>query len=243
MEHTKDGVPELSERYLEPTEFFDWDNPKVKSFAEKCVEHAETNVEKSVCLFYAVRDSIMYDPYRVSLDRHVYHASNLLTVGAGFCLPKANLLIASARAVGIPAGIGLSDVVNHLCSEGLRKKMGGNKVFHHHGYAVLYIEGKWVKAAPAFNIKLCNRFGVTPTEFDGQNHALFQEYDNLDRRHMEYLVDHGIWSDFPFARVVNDFSAVYPSSLFSKRRGPISTRIFEGEEGTSSNLQTLQKSL
>ena len=35
-----------------------------------------------------------------------------------------------------------------------------------------YIDGRWVKAAPAFNIELCARFGVRPTEFDGVGDAL-----------------------------------------------------------------------
>jgi transglutaminase-like putative cysteine protease len=173
----------------------------------------ETDVEKAIALFYTVRDAIRYDAYREKLDRELYKASNLLGVKAGFCLPKANLLVALARAVKIHAAIGLSDVVNHLCTARLRRIMGGKNLFLHHGYAVLYLEGQWVKAAPAFNIELCDRFHVLPTEFDGKSDALFQPLDAKGRLHMEYVCDHGIWSDFPYDRVVGDFRDYYPDSF------------------------------
>ncbi|MDA2933074.1 transglutaminase family protein [Acidobacteria bacterium AH-259-D05] len=169
MEFFKDSMPEPTPEYLKPTEFLNFDTPPVREFAEKTTDAAKTDIEKAVKLYYAIRDSIRYDPYRVKLDRETYRASNLLAVRAGFCLPKANLLAASARAVGIHAAIGLSDLVNHLSTERLRRLMGGKKLFLHHGYAVLHLDGQWVKAAPAFNIELCRRFHVLPTEFDGDH--------------------------------------------------------------------------
>jgi hypothetical protein len=86
----------------------------------------------------------------------------------------------------------------------------------HHGYAVMYLDGRWVKAAPAFNIELCTRFEVLPTEFDGRSDAIFQPYDARDRRHMEYVKDHGIWSDFPYEKVEADFRAFYPPHAFGE---------------------------
>ena len=213
MEFVKTGMPEPTPEYLKPTEFLDFEVASVREFAEKAIESAETDLEKAVGLYYAVRDTIRYDPYRDKLDRESYKASNLLAVRAGFCLPKANLLTALARAVNIHAAIGLSDVVNHLCTERLRRVMGGKNLFLHHGYAVLYLEGQWVKAAPAFNIELCDRFHVMPTEFDGGSDALFQPFDSKGRLHMEYVRDHGIWSDFPYDRVVGDFRDYYPDSF------------------------------
>ena len=117
--------------------------------------------------------------------------------------------------MGIPTGIGLSDVVNHLTTEKLRERMGGKTLFLHHGYAVMHLEGRWVKAAPAFNIELCQRFDVLPTDFDGTADAVFQQFDARQRRHMEYVKDHGTWSDFPFQRVVDDFRDFYPPQTWS----------------------------
>jgi transglutaminase-like putative cysteine protease len=214
MDHIKDGMPEVGPAYMEPTEFFDFDVDAVRDFAFASVRDAGTIREKAINLFYAVRDSIRYDPYTISMDPNSYKASSVLAAKAGFCLPKANLLIASARATGIPAGIGLADVKNHLCTERLRRMMGGKELFLHHGFAVLYIDGNWIKAAPAFNIELCEKFDVVPTEFDGESHALFQQFDAKGRRHMEYVADHGVWSDFPFDRIAKDFKDFYPPSVY-----------------------------
>ena len=204
--------------YLESTRFFDWTTDSVRVFAEKSIGSETSELGKATKLFYAVRDGWRYDPFSMRLTPEIYIASNVLHAKAGYCIPKAILLVALARAVGIQAGIGLSDVVNHLTTEKLRERLGGLNYFMHHGYAVMYLEGNWVKAAPAFNIELCERFGVKPTEFDGRSDALFQEFDMSDRRHMEYVKDHGIWSEFPFEKVVSDFRGFYPLEAFGAER-------------------------
>ncbi|HET8584565.1 MAG TPA: transglutaminase family protein [Casimicrobiaceae bacterium] len=201
--------------YLQPTSFLDCDHPAVREFSRSVTEGAQDAVERAVRLFYAVRDRIRYDPFAVRLEREQYVASAVLAACSAYCLPKAILLAAAARASGIPAAIGLSDVVNHLTTDKLKARMGGQTLFIHHGYAVLHVDGRWVKAAPAFNIELCERFHVRPTEFDGRSDAVFQEYDAHDRRHMEYVNDSGVWSDFPFDRVTADFRALYPPSFYS----------------------------
>ncbi len=233
MEFVEAGTPEPTSDYLKPTEFFDFEAASVQEFADKAVASSRTDVEKAVALYYAVRDTIRYDPYRDKLDRESYRASNLLAVKAGFCLPKANLLIALARAVNIHAAIGLSNVVNHLCTDRLRRIMGGKNLFLHHGYAVLYLEDQWVKAAPAFNVELCERFHVLPTEFDGKADALFQPFDSKGRRHMEYVCDHGIWSDFPYQRVEEDFREYYPDSFNDPGKTAPSGPKFEEEQPLS----------
>lgn len=186
----------------------------MREFALECVRGATTDIERAIRLFYRVRDGIRYDPYRIGLDPQNYKASSVLAVGSGFCLPKTNLLAACARAVGLPAAIGLSDVLNHLCTEKLRRLMGGKELFLHHGYALLYVDNRWVKAASAFNIELCDKFGVLPTEFDGRTDALLQPIDAQGKRHIEYVKDHGVFADFPFERVIRDLKAYYPETLF-----------------------------
>jgi transglutaminase-like putative cysteine protease len=214
MEFTENGFPEPGAEYLRPTKFFDYDHPEVAAFIDAAVEGVSSDIEKSVKLFYAVRDSIRYDPYQMREEAEHYMASFALTHGASYCIPKANLLVACARRVGISAAIGLSDVTNHMCTERLHKVIGGTDLFPHHGYAVMYLDGEWIKAAPAFNIQLCEKFGVTPTEFDGQHDALLQEFDKHGRKHMEYVSDNGIWSDFPYDRVHTDYVAFYPDTIF-----------------------------
>jgi len=205
-------TPTPDGEYLKPTRFFDFDREEVRRFAESTARGESSDVGKAVKLFYAVRDGWRYDPFAIDLRPEAYAASHVLRAKAAYCIPKAVLLTALARAVGIQAGIGTSDVVNHLTTEKLKARMGGKTLFIHHGYAVMYLEGSWVKAAPAFNIELCDRFGVLPTEFDGRSHAIFQPYDARNRRHMEYVRDHGVWSDLPYERISRDLREFYPAN-------------------------------
>jgi transglutaminase-like putative cysteine protease len=210
------SYPEPHAEYLDSTRFLDCDDELVRDFAERAIAGESTAIGKAVKLFYAVRDGVRYDPFAINLEPELFTASKVLKAKGAFCIPKAVLLTAAARAAGIHAGIGLSDVKNHLTTEKLKARMGGKTLFIHHGYAVMYLDGKWVKAAPAFNIELCERFGVLPTDFDGRSNAIFQPYDAQNRRHMEYVKDHGVWSDFPFERVTSDFRAFYPPSTYGK---------------------------
>jgi transglutaminase-like putative cysteine protease len=163
-------------------------------------------------LYYAVRDEIRYDPYQFSIEPNFLKASTTLDNGAGYCVPKATLLAACARAVGIPARIGLADVRNHLASERLLKLMRTN-IFYYHGYTEFWLDGAWRKATPAFNIELCERFGVLALEFDGHEDALMHEFDNSGRRHMEYLADHGSRVDLPHAELEVAYRKHYPRLL------------------------------
>ena len=216
MIHTPPGSkPEPGPEYLQSTRFLDADSDAVRSFAQRVAGAETSDIGRAVKLFYAVRDGIRYDPFAMRLEPGIYVASHVPAAKSAYCIPKAILLAAAARALGIHSAIGLSDVVNHLTTEKLKALMGGTTYFMHHGYAVLYLEGQWVKAAPAFNIELCTRFGVLPTEFDGRSDAIFQPYDALDRRHMEYVKDHGIWSEFPYEKVEADFRAFYPLGAFA----------------------------
>ena len=220
MIHTPPNTkPEPGPEYLQSTRFIDSASDAVRRYAEQVAGAESTDIDRAVKLYYAVRDGIRYDPFSMRLEPGIYVASNVLAAKSAYCIPKAILLAAAARALGIPCAIGLSDVVNHLTTEKLKALMGGTTYFMHHGYAVLYLEGEWVKAAPAFNIELCTRFGVLPTEFDGRSDAIFQPYDAKQRRHMEYVKDHGIWSEFPYDKVEADFRAFYPISAFNAGEG------------------------
>ncbi len=217
MIHTPPGeTPVVGPEYLQPTRFIDSDHPLLRAAAEKACAGAVSDIEKAVKLFYWVRDGWRYDPFSSSLSAEKHTASYVLGDDKGYCIPKAILLSAAARAVGIPSAIGFSDVTNHLTSEKLKRWMGGTSNFIYHGYSVLYLEGRWVKAAPAFNIDLCNRFGVTPTEFDGRSDAILQEFDRRQRKHMEYFNDRGVYSDYPFERVVADMRAYYPADAWER---------------------------
>ena len=118
---------------LQPTPTVDSDHPAVVAFAADKAGAAGTPVDRAVALFFAVRDGFRYDPYRVELTVAGVRASTTLANGYGWCVPKAALLAACCRALGIPARLGYADVCNHLSTERLRRYMKTD-VFFWHGY-------------------------------------------------------------------------------------------------------------
>ena len=194
--------------YLAATPFLDFEAPEVRAFAARATAGASGETARAVALFYAVRDGLRYDPYSVSADPDAYRASRVARAPAGFCVPKAVLLAAAARAAGIPARLGFADVRNHLTSEKLRARMGTD-LFVFHGYVELRLGESWRKVTPAFNRELCERFGVLPLEFDGTADAMLHPYDAEGRRHMEYVRDRGTFADLPFEEMLSVFREVY----------------------------------
>ena len=195
--------------WLRPAPFVDSDAPAIVTFARAAAADIVDARERAVALYYAVRDGVTYTPYCDFRSADTYRASAVLAKGAGFCVGKAALLAAVARAEGIPARLRFADVRNHLCTPRLRALVGGD-VFYYHGYVEPELEGRWVKATPAFDRALCERFGVLPLEFDGREDSVFQPYDRAGRRHMEYVRDRGVQADVPMAAIVATFEREYP---------------------------------
>ncbi|HZM33513.1 MAG TPA: transglutaminase-like domain-containing protein [Burkholderiales bacterium] len=194
--------------YLAPGRYVDSDHPAVVAFSRKH-SAGKDDRERAVALYYAVRDGIPYNPFLDFSDPQVFQASAVLDANQGFCVGKASLLAAVARATGIPARVGFADVKNHLTSPRLAETMGTD-LFVYHGYTELLLEGRWVKATPAFNLGLCTRFRVRPLEFDGREDSIFHPFDEDNRRHMEYLRDRGAHADVPVEEIQQAFREAYP---------------------------------
>lgn len=193
---------------LAPGRFVDSDHPEVVAFAREVVSGATNDRERASRLFTAVRERIRYDPYTITVDPDEYKASTLLQRDRAYCIPKAVLLCAVARAAGLPARLGFADVKNHLASPKLLAMLGSD-LFAWHGYVELWVEGKPVKATPAFNASLCAKFGVPPLECDGVNDAMLQSFDGQGRKYMEYVGDRGLYLDLPLEEILTTFRTLY----------------------------------
>ncbi|MDD5170108.1 MAG: transglutaminase family protein [Syntrophales bacterium] len=202
-------LAEQMDIFLRPTAFIDSDSEEVQAFAGKSAGAAAGPIDKAVKLFYAVRDEIRYDPYQIELTSEGLRAGATLRRGYGYCVAKAVVLAAAARALGIPSRLGFADVRNHLSTERLRQLMKTD-LFTFHGYTELFLDNRWVKATPTFNLSLCQRFGVKPLDFDGRNDALLHSYDAHGNRHMEYVHDHGAFPDLPLETIIASFRKHYP---------------------------------
>lgn len=201
---------------LAPGRFVDSDAPEIVAYAERVAGDVCGAIDKARRLYLAVRDDLLYDPYRISNRPEEFRASRTLRRGYGFCITKAAVLAAVARAAGIPARLGFADVRNHLTSPKLREVMGGSDLFVFHGYTELHLNGKWVKATPAFNRSLCEKAHILPLEFDGEHDSIYHPYDAAGRRHMEYVRFRGVRLDLPFEEMMACFLAAYGPEMMQR---------------------------
>lgn len=208
--------------YLRPTEFLDFDNDFVREYVEKNTAGAKDEREKAVRLYYAVRDDFQYNPNILDLRREGLKASDLLKRNRGYCVEKAILLAAAARAVNIPSRLSFYIVRNHIATEKLEKLLRKNYLVFH-GAAELFLDGKWLKTTPAFNKQLCGYLKVEPLEFDGTKDSIFQEYDRAGNVFMRYLHEYGAFSDLPYELYLSELKKHYP-------------HIFENEKYTKGDL-------
>ncbi|WP_085629671.1 MULTISPECIES: transglutaminase family protein [unclassified Pseudomonas] len=205
--------------YLSPGRFIDSDHPAVVEFAELHRGPDRDPRAQAVSLYYAVREAVRYNPYTFSRDPDTLRGSYALAAGESYCVPKATLLAGCARHCGIAARIGLADVRNHLSTPRLLELLRSD-VFAMHGYTELFLDGRWVKATPAFNQGLCELFNVAPLEFDGVHDSVFHPYNRDGELLMEYLVDHGQFADVPDDLFFGHIRQCYPH-LFGEGQPPL----------------------
>jgi transglutaminase-like putative cysteine protease len=214
--------------YLAPTEIIDSTHPKIRNYAMKVVGASSDTLERAIRLYLAVRDGIRYDPYTPFHRPEHYRASWVLERKRAFCIPKVSLLCALARACHIPSRVGFATVKNHLATKQLIDFLGSN-VFVYHGFVEFHLEGKWVKATPAFNRELCEKHQVEPLEFNGREDSLFHPYNQENRKYMEYVKYHGTYSDIPVETIVAAWNEAY-----GKERVDGWIKMFTQDEDTQS---------
>jgi len=193
-------------KYLKPAYFIDYNHPLIKKKIKELfpAKKNQTKTEQAIKLFYFVRDEIKY---RIVIEKGKFslrtllwfnmRASKILKLKEGFCFPKAALLVALARSLGIKARLHFVDIINHQSPENLQKIMGG-KTFLFHAYAEFFLEGKWVKATPAFDKELCKRKGYPVVDFDGEHDAIFPPFNAQGERFVDYINDHGFFPSIPY---------------------------------------------
>lgn len=194
---------------LRPTRYLDFHHPAVSALLRDATAGLTDERERAVRWFLRVRDDVRYDPYSVTLQPEDFAASATLERGRGFCVTKAILFAAGLRALGIPARLGFADVVNHLATPRLIELMKTD-LFAYHGYAEAWLGGKWVKATPAFNAALCEKFGTEPLAWDGRSDAILQPMNRHGQRFMDYVRDRGTFDDFDLGDMLRAWREVYP---------------------------------
>ncbi len=227
---------EIDQKYLSPTAIIDSDNKEIIEYGMDILgDGAQEPIEKAIKLYYAVRDGIWYDPYYPFYLPEHYRSSNILKSGRGYCVCKASLLCALGRASGIPTRVGFATVRNHLATKQLIEFLGSD-LFVYHAFNEFYLEGKWVRATPAFNKELCEKHKVVPLEFNGHEDSIFQLYNLEKKKFMEYVEFHGEYADIPVDIIVDAWEKTYGKERVKKwidtfeKSGGKSIRDFDKEE-------------
>ena len=223
----RDGAP--FEAYARPADLIDSDHSAVVAFPRRTAGEGSAR-ERALRLYYAVRDGLRYDPYNTPMKREAYRASATFAAGHGYCVNKAGLMAAACRAVGIAARVGYADVRNHMTTRRLSELMGSD-TFYYHGYTEVWLGGRWVKATPAFNRELTERFGLRPLDWDGVTDSIYHPFDLAGRRHMEYLAYRGVFADIPFDEIRAAFRHYYPLMTLQQEEMPLGGDF--GAEGAS----------
>ncbi len=182
--------------YLTATYFYDTEHREIQQFLDTLELKNGSPTETAIQIFYAVRDGWLYNPYQLHFKKERWKASAIIQREFGHCLDKSIILITCLRARGIPARLHLAKVKNHIAVDRMVQRFGIHELTPH-GYTEIYLNEKWVAATPAFNKSLCDKLNVTALEFDGEQDAVFQQFDRAGHQFMEYLEDYGTFEDFP----------------------------------------------
>lgn len=194
--------------YLTPTETIDSDHPSVIEYARRSCGSGRDDVSKACALFNAVRDEIRYDPMTHFHRKSHYQASNVLESKSGYCVSKACLLCAMGRAMGIPARLGFADIRNHGATAQIVDLMGTN-IFTFHGFVEFLLDGRWVKATPAFDRSVYEKHHIPLVTFNGRDDAIFPSHDLKGNLYVEYITYHGTFADLPLENLVRAFRKTY----------------------------------
>ncbi len=198
--------------YLTPTYFLDSDHAGVIDYAKRHSSPEASAKENVVRLYNAVRDDFTYNPYKLDLRSEGLKASDILSRDYGHCVSKASLLAACARVIGVPSRLAFFNVKNHIATEKIESFLKTN-VLVFHGCTELWLEGRWVKATPAFNTALCRKLNVETLDFDGENDSVFQQYDRTGKVFMDYVHEYGSFHELPYDLMIGQLRKHYRSIL------------------------------
>lgn len=202
----------------QPTAVFNFDHPTVAQFVKDAGSYAESNYTKAVeRLHDAVRDTIDYNVFNVALHPNL-SASDVVEETSGFCLHKSILFVAGCRKLGVPAVLSSDVVTNHVADAAMIELVGGDEFLH--WYAQIYLNGRWIKAAPIFNTLLCALYGIDVLRFNPNGDAIEQR--NSDSTKMVYRGHQRSYADPDMTELLQAVKDKHPKMIPGTGRTPTS---------------------
>jgi transglutaminase-like putative cysteine protease len=204
-------------RLTAATDVFDFKHPAIKRFVgDGC--YREPNVSKAIERFHdAVRDTVDYNVFNVSLHPGL-SASEIVEESSGFCLHKSVLFIAGCRKLGVPAVLCSDIVTNHVADAAMVELVGGEEFLH--WYAQIYLNGRWIKAAPIFNSLLCALYGIDVLRFNPIGDSIEQR--NSDTTRMVYQGQQRFYPDPTMTELIQVIRDKHPKMVTDYGRTPTS---------------------
>jgi transglutaminase-like putative cysteine protease len=196
------------DEFLQATAAIEAEHPLIKAKADELAGDAASARGKVLRLFTFVRDQIPYNLFMISMHPDDFRASFILELKKGYCVQKAVLLCALARAVGVPARLALARIRNHRIPPALKARLGRND-FPGHGYNQFFLDDHWVSAAATFDAALCARVGAPVVEFDGQDDAMLPATALDGSPYIEYLEHYGYFADLPLDFITERTSKIW----------------------------------
>lgn len=197
-----------NELLIKPTVHLDYLSVEINDFLADLPLKGKTTKEKVVLIYNKVRDHFLYDPYRLDLRAEELVASKILQKRRAWCVEKSIVMATCLRKIGVPCKLGYANVVNHIGTERLSTILK-SKTIACHGYINLFLDGKWVKATPSFDKRICKLLKVSPLNFNGEEDSLFQEF-RAEEKFMEYEKYLGEYNDVPVNMIKNEMKNNYP---------------------------------
>lgn len=193
--------------FLEPTPFIESTHPAIAARVRELALDALSPRERAARLFEHVRTDVRYE-FMAKFQRDDYLASNVLSNNQGFCVQKAVLLAALARAAGVPTALVLCDMRDHALPEKVIRVIGTN-VMHHHGLNAFHLDGRWITVDASLDRRFLDKKRYPRVPFDGTNDALLPEHTVDGGRAAEYVTFHGRFAEFPFEETTQAFIRGY----------------------------------
>lgn len=192
---------------LKETDFLDFNSPEIIAFIDE-FNQLKSDTQKAIAVYEKVRDHFLYDPFHLDLRPNALKASTILSKKRAWCVEKAIVMAAALRGLNIPTKLGYGIVVNHIGVDKLVKYLKRPEIVFH-GYVCVYLNGKWVKATPAFDPVVCKLANVDLLHWDGEEDAMFQEFQNGEK-FMEYIHFYGAFDDVPVDLMNSEMKKYYP---------------------------------